>query len=210
MKTTHRRSRVADLSDDLKGCPVVPANPAADYTNVNLPAHCFIFNERFPGGFAPRFGGSMQDWSVAFGLRGEPSGMLDGWHYDMSASFGRNSIDFFMHNTINPQLAHLQTAIPTSYKPGSYSEFDKVFNFDISRPFDLGLFSSALNFAFGLEYREEEFSATPVIRTPGKSKKAWPARVLASAPTAFPASAPRMPVRSIGAVTPAIWTWKPR
>ena len=151
--------RVADLSDDLKGCPVVPANPAADYTNVNLPAHCFIFNQRFPGGFAPRFGGSMQDWSVTFGLRGELSNMLDGWHYDMSASFGRNSIDFFMHNTINPQLAHLQTAIPTSYKPGSYSEFDKVFNFDISRPFDLGLFSSALNFAFGLEYREEEFTA---------------------------------------------------
>ena len=151
--------RVADLSDALKGCPVVPANPAADYTNVNLPAHCFIFNERFPGGFAPRFGGSMQDWSVTFGLRGEPSDMLDGWHYDMSASFGRNSIDFFMHNTINPQLAHMQTAIPTSYKPGSYSEFDKVFNFDISRSFDLGLFSSALNLALGLEYREEEFSA---------------------------------------------------
>ena len=151
--------RVADLSDDLTGCPVVPANPAADYTNVNLPAHCFIFNERFPGGFAPRFGGSMQDWSVAFGLRGELSDMLAGWHYDLSASFGRNSIDFFMHNTINPQLAHLQTAIPTSYKPGSYSEFDKVFNFDISRPFDLGLFYSALNLAFGLEYREEEFSA---------------------------------------------------
>ena len=151
--------RVADLSNDLRGCPVVPVNPAADYTNVNLPAHCFIFNQRFPGGFAPRFGGSMQDWSVTFGLRGELSDRLDGWHYDMSASFGRNSIDFFMHNTINPQLAHLQTAIPTSYKPGSYSEFDKVFNFDISRPFDLGLFYSALNLAFGLEYREEEFSA---------------------------------------------------
>ena len=143
--------RVADLSDDLKGCPVVAANPAADYTNVNLPAHCFIFNQRFPGGFTPRFGGSMQDWSVTFGLRGELSDMLDGWHYDMSASFGRNSIDFFMHNTINPQLAHLRTAIPASYKPGSYSEFDKVFNFDISRPFDLGLFYSALNLAFGLE-----------------------------------------------------------
>ena len=155
--------RVADLSDELSGCPVVPANPAADYTSVHLPEHCFLFNERFPGGFAPRFGGSMQDWSIAFGLRGELSDtgllLLDGWHYDLSASFGHNSVDFFMHNTINPQLAARRTSIPTSYRPGGYAEFDKVFNVDISRPFDVGFFYSTLNLAFGLEYREEEFSA---------------------------------------------------
>ncbi len=153
--------RVADLSGTGRGCPAVPANPAADYTNVSLPDHCFIFNERFPGGFTPRFGGVVEDWSIAFGLRGELSGfglaLLDGWHYDASASFGQNSVNFFMHNTINPQLAAMRTNIPTSYKPGGYREFDKTFNFDISRPFDVGLFHSALNFAFGLEYREEEF-----------------------------------------------------
>ena len=49
--------RVADLSGTGLGCPAVPANPAADYTNVHLPEHCFLFNERFPGGFTPRFGG---------------------------------------------------------------------------------------------------------------------------------------------------------
>ena len=155
---------VADLTPDLTGnCPTVPivdnAPDPGGLAAVTANPHCFAFNQRFPGGFAPRFGGSMQDWSVAFGLRGELSDRLDGWQYDLSASFGRNSIDFFMHNTINPQLAHRQTAIPTSYKPGSYSEFDKVFNFDVSRPFDLGLFYSGLNFAFGLEYREEEFGA---------------------------------------------------
>ena len=153
--------RVADLSGTGRGCPAVPANPAADYTNMSLPDHCFIFNERFPGGFTPRFGGVVEDWSIAFGLRGELSGfglaLLDGWHYDASASFGQNSVNFFMHNTINPQLAAMRTNIPTSYKPGGYREFDKTFNFDISRPFDVGLFYSALNFAFGLEYREEEF-----------------------------------------------------
>ena len=153
--------RVADLSGTGHGCPAVLANPAADYTNMSLPDHCFIFNERFPGGFTPRFGGVVEDWSITFGLRGELSGfglaLLDGWHYDASASFGQNSVSFFMHNTINPQLAAMRTNIPTSYKPGGYREFDKTFNFDISRPFDVGLFYSALNFAFGLEYREEEF-----------------------------------------------------
>ncbi len=154
--------RVADLSGTGRGCPALAANPAADYTAAlaGLPDHCFAFNERFPGGFTPRFGGVVEDWSIAFGLRGEvesTSALLNGWFYDASASFGHNSVNFFMHNTINPQLAAMRTNIPTSYKPGGYREFDKVFNFDISRPFDVGLFHSALNFAFGLEYREEEF-----------------------------------------------------
>ena len=153
---------VADLSDDRHGCPPIAKNPAADYVTAltGLPDHCFAFNERFPGGFTPRYGGVVQDWSISFGLRGEvesASALLNGWFYDASASFGHNSVDFFMHNTINPQLAAMRTNIPTSYKPGGYREFDKVFNLDISRPFDVGLFYSALNFAFGLEYREEEF-----------------------------------------------------
>ena len=157
---------VADLSGTGAGCPVVRTNPAADYadwTGGGLPAHCFLFNERFPGGFTPRFGGYVQDWSVAFGLRGKLEGragaaaLLDGWAYDASASFGHNSVDIFMHGTINPQLAALRTNIPTSYRPGTDTQFDKTFNLDVSRPVDLGLLSSPLNAAFGFEYRVEEF-----------------------------------------------------
>ncbi len=160
---------VADLSDDRQGCPPIAKNPAADYTAAlaGLPNHCFAFNERFPGGFTPRYGGVVEDWSITFGLRGEvesTSALLSGWFYDASASFGHNSVNFFMHNTINPQLAAMRTNIPTSYKPGGYREFDKTFNLDISRPFDVGLFYSALNIAFGLEYREEEFE----IKSGGK------------------------------------------
>ena len=157
---------VADLSGTGARCPVVRTNPAADYadwTGGGLPAHCFIFNERFPGGFTPRFGGYVQDWSLAFGLRGKLEGLtgaaalLDGWAYDASASFGHNSVDIFMHGTINPQLAALRTNIPTSYRPGTDTQFDKTFNLDVSRPVELGLLYSPLNAAFGFEYRVEEF-----------------------------------------------------
>ena len=154
---------VADLSAGA-GCPIVRTNAAADYTDWTgggLPDHCFIFNERFPGGFTPRFGGYVQDWSIAFGLRGELDGLgsalLDGWAYDASAAFGSNSVDIFMHGTINPQLAALRTNIPTSYRPGTDTQFDKTFNLDVSRPVELGLFHSPLNAAFGFEYRVEEF-----------------------------------------------------
>ena len=88
---------------------MVPANPAADYTDVPL-ARVLLSVQRALSGWlcATLWRLAMQDWSIAFGLRGDLSDTgrappLDGWHYDLSAGFGHNSIDFFMHNTINPQ-----------------------------------------------------------------------------------------------------------
>ncbi len=152
---------VADLSGTGSGCPIIRTNPAANYRGaLDGHPHCFIFNELFPGGFTPRFGGFVQDWSIAFGLRGAVESkyaLLGGWSYDASAYFGRNSVDFFMHNTINPQLAALRTGIPTSYRPGTDTQFEKTFNLDLSRLVDLGMFSSPLNAAFGFEYHVEAF-----------------------------------------------------
>ena len=156
--------RVADLSaDGVSGnCPTIPINPAANYQGAlaGFP-DCFAFNERFPGGFTPRFGGYVQDWSIAFGLRGELSDtglmLLDGWSYDASAYFGQSSVDYFINNTINPQLADMRTGIPTEYRPGANRQFEKTFNLDISKPFDVGIFYSPLNVAFGFEYHTEEF-----------------------------------------------------
>ena len=158
---------VADLSDDgLSGnCPTVRfTNLLPDRAGLDRLAgnpDCFSFYQRFPGGFTPRHIATANDWSVAFGLRGElsdPGGWLvDGWRYDMSAGFGRNRIDNIVTPSINPQLAHLRRAIPTEYFSRAYAEFDKVFNLDLSRRFDVGFFASPLNVALGLEYREEEF-----------------------------------------------------
>ncbi len=120
----------------------------------------FSFRDLFPGGFTPTFGATVRDWSVAFGLRGKLShdnAWLNGWRYDLSAVFGQHGTDFVLHNTINPQLIRLGLDIPTDYKPGAYTETDRVFNFDLSRPFATNIFSSPLNLALGMEYREEEF-----------------------------------------------------
>ena len=151
---------VADLSpegtNDNLDCPVVPTNPEGDYSNANLPDHCFIFNEKFPGGFTPTFGGTVRDWSGAAGIRGD----ISDWHYDLSAVFGQHSTEFFMTNTINPQLAALRTNIPTNYKPGTYTERDRVFNLDFSRSLPTAMLPSPLNIGLGLEYRVEEFEST--------------------------------------------------
>ena len=158
---------VADLSDDGQSgnCPTVNfTNLLPDRAGLDQLAgnpDCFSFYQRFPGGFTPRHIATATDWSVSFGLRGALSNpgrwLMDGWRYDMSAGFGRNRIDNIVTPSINPQLAHLRLAIPTEYFSRAYAEFDKVFNLDLSRPFDVGVFASPLNVALGLEYREEEF-----------------------------------------------------
>ena len=158
--------QVADLSDDgMSGnCPTIPINDAADYQGaLDGYPDCFSLHERFPGGFTPRFGGYVKDWGITFGLRGELAdlegayALLNGWSYDASASFGQNSVDLFIHNTVNPQLVAMRTNIPTAYRPGSDTQFEQTFNLDISRPVELGIFHSPLNAAFGFEYRIEEF-----------------------------------------------------
>ena len=156
--------KVIDLSRDGRsgGCRDIPIRgnvPQFGEVSGNGP-DCFSFIDRFPGGFTPRFGGYVQDWSIAFGLTGNlESGysLLNGWHYDVSAYFGENSVDYFMLNTINPQLADMRTGIPTEYRPGGVSQSEKTFNLDISKPFDVGIFYSDLNMAFGFEYHIEEY-----------------------------------------------------
>lgn len=158
--------KVANLDPAQGDCPIVEANEAAIYDDqlAALPDHCQAFNSRFPGGFTPTFGGVVRDLSAAVGIRGRVSSAnawLDNWHYDLSAVYGQHSTDFFMTNTINPQLIakpeYDVSNIPTNYNPGSYIETDTVFNFDLSRPLDTNMFYSPLNIALGFEYRTEAF-----------------------------------------------------
>ncbi|MCY3956258.1 MAG: TonB-dependent receptor [Nitrospira sp.] len=150
--------KVANLDPSQGDCPIVPANDAADYSDdiANLPSNCFMFNEKFPGGFTPFFGGTVRDWSTAVGIRGD----ISDWHYDFSAVLGQHSTDFFMRNTINPQLAAMRTDIPTEYNPGMYTETDHVLNLDLSRSLQTAMFPSPLNVGLGLEYRVEQFEVT--------------------------------------------------
>ena len=160
---------VADLSaDGMSGnCPTIATSDYVAQGPAALAAlagqdNCYSLAQAFPGGFTPRFRGVVNDWSLVFGLRGSlrsAHALLDGWDYDLSAGFGQNSMDTYLRNSVNPNLIGLKAAIPTQYRTRRYEERDKIFNLDLSRPFDTGLFASALNVAFGLEYREETFES---------------------------------------------------
>ena len=135
------------------GCPTVAiTNDVPDPTalaEVFARDECFSFQEIFPGGFTPRFGGNVSDQSLVAGVRGE---MDNGLRWDFSAGFGRNEVDFFIRNTVN---ASLGPATPTSFDPGAYTQLENMVNLDFGySPTD------NTNLAFGAEYRLEEFEIT--------------------------------------------------
>ena len=111
--------------------------------------NCFVFNELFPGGFTPSFGGDVTDWSIASGVSGT---FESGTEYDISVHVGENRSDFFIMNTVNPSLGPQS---PTEFNPGSYIQLEKNFNADFVRSIPMDSFD--LSFAYGFEWREEQF-----------------------------------------------------
>ena len=131
-----------------------PAQLAA----VEADPNCFAFQSIFPAGFRPQYEGAVEDSSMAVGLRGDLPGDMT---YDISAVYGRHTIDYSLHDTVNPQLAFLEENIPTSYELGGREERDLTLNLDLAREIDMAAFHSPLNLAFGAEYRLEEYGTTP-------------------------------------------------
>ncbi len=143
-------------------CPVVALRDGSGnllpYSTVSaavaaLPADCFSFLSLFPGGFTPRFGGKLEDSSVVAGARGTWG---SDWHWDVSASYGRNEIDFYIYNTVNASLGPDQPA-GYRFKPGGNVQTETGFNFDVGRDFETGFSAQPLSLAAGVEWRKESF-----------------------------------------------------
>ena len=138
------------VPDGSAGCPRVgiengvPQRQALD--RVFADPDCFSFQEIFPGGFRPQFGGELIDASVVAGLRGQFSG---GMVWDASFSLGSSEVDFFIFDTVN---ASLGPATPTEFDPGLYRQQDLAFNLDLSYAVN-----DRVHLAGGGEWREEDF-----------------------------------------------------
>ena len=131
-------------------CPTVSITdhvPDADALGrVLADPDCFSFQERFPGGFTPNFGGSVSDRSVVSGIRGFTG---KGFVWDGSISVGSHQTDLFIANTVN---ASLGPATPTDFDLGSNRQQEISLNLDVSYAV-----SDWLNLAGGAEWRDEQY-----------------------------------------------------
>ena len=150
---------VGDLTGDMSGnCPtdiVVGDNVLTNQRYIDEVANnpdCFAFNEMLPGGFTPRFGGTVTDMSLVFGTKGELDNDIT---YDVSLNLGQNEVDFAISNTINPSLG---PETPTSFSPGRYTQSEQTLDIDFTKPFDVGLYEP-LFVATGFQYRNESYES---------------------------------------------------
>jgi iron complex outermembrane receptor protein len=111
-----------------------------------------IYNprDRYPSGYTPRLAGEVTDIGVTAGIRGE---FDNGLSYDFSGRWGESTIEYTLFNTLNPSLG---PGSPTSFRPGDVVSDESALNADFVLPVDVG-FASDLNFAFGIEYRDENY-----------------------------------------------------
>ena len=139
---------VADGSANCPAVPIAAGRPEpVSLARVFADPACFSFQERFPGGFTPQFGGDVRDASLVAGARGQLGG--GGVLGDASASAGFSEADFFIHDTVN---ASLGPATPTAFDPGLYRQAEVGLNVDVSYPLN-----ERIHLAGGAEWRNERF-----------------------------------------------------
>jgi iron complex outermembrane recepter protein len=102
----------------------------------------------YENGFLPEINSNIHDQSFAIGIRGKAKG----WNLDLSNTWGRNSFQFQIGNTLN---ASLEDATKTSYNSGGFAFTQNTANFDATRHIDDMM--EGFNMAFGFEYRYENY-----------------------------------------------------
>ncbi|MFZ4690071.1 MAG: TonB-dependent receptor plug domain-containing protein [Polymorphobacter sp.] len=107
-------------------------------------------SQTFPNGFVPFYEATIEDQSITGGYKGTTG---FGMNFDISGSYGRNQIRFFMNETINPSLG---PDSPTDFYLGKNVQTEYNANADFSYEVDAGL-ATPLNIAGGLEFRREAF-----------------------------------------------------
>jgi len=139
------------------GCPVCDPNAGDPLLDDPLIPNSQSLIEQgwtgLPAGFTPFLDGAQEDASFVIGITGEfDSGML----YDVSYSYGKNELDYFLNNTANPSLGPGDfTSLPQmDFDVGGYAQEENNVNVDLSLPM-----SESINLAFGFEAREETFTA---------------------------------------------------
>ncbi|AZC31654.1 TonB-dependent receptor [Pseudomonas chlororaphis subsp. piscium] len=103
-----------------------------------------------PNGYLPLINGTLEDTSLVVGLRGE---LLDNWHYDLSANYGKNTYEL-RTKTINTSLG-LNT--PHAFDNGTLTNDQRQLSLDLSREFSLGWLPYPVSVAFGTEYLRQGY-----------------------------------------------------
>jgi len=108
----------------------------------------------YPNGFLPQIVNHSNDIATVVGVKGNTDG---GWHWDVSADYGENNLDFDIQNSVNVNLYNTLGYSPTYFNAGTFRNKQGVVNLDLSKDFHWGFLPNPVTIAFGGEYRKETY-----------------------------------------------------
>ncbi|MGD3669280.1 ferric enterobactin receptor, partial [Xanthomonas citri pv. citri] len=76
------------------------------------------------------------------------------WHWDVSATYGKNDMTFNILNSINTNLYWSTGSSLTNFNSGGFETEQGTLNADFNKSFDWGL-AYPVNLAFGVEHRQD-------------------------------------------------------
>ena len=136
---------------------------AASFENYRLPSRVAYTDPDTeevtyfrPFGFSPREETEETDFQVGTGVKGD----VGSWTWDVGTTYGEDEIDMFTRDSANASLYANTGQTPVNFYDGTYTASQWTTNLDVTREFDVG-FEEPLTFAFGAEYREEDWEAAP-------------------------------------------------
>lgn len=103
----------------------------------------------FPDGYVGRLKGVIEDDSYSTGVKGDGNGST----WDLSETWGRNIVDYYSYETVNPSYGALS---PTSFYDGRLLAQQAITNLDLTHPVEVGL-ASPLKVAAGGEFRWDNY-----------------------------------------------------
>ncbi|MES2860738.1 MAG: TonB-dependent receptor [Pseudomonadota bacterium] len=129
----------------------------------------------YPNGFLPLIETEIVDKNIFGGFKGPAYGI----DWDLSAGYGSNQLDYRVVNSLNRTYG---TNSQREFNAGGLTYDQFTMGIDGVRPLDIGLYEP-LNFAFGVEYRAENFE---VIAGEPTSYNQGPQVVIPNTTTANP------------------------
>ncbi|MFZ6848603.1 TonB-dependent receptor plug domain-containing protein [Undibacterium sp. RuRC25W] len=108
----------------------------------------------YPTGFLPIEAARNIDVSSVVGVRGH----ADGWRWDTSLNYGYNQFRLNVNNTANLSLG---AKSPTSFYDGQLQNTQTLLNVDAAKEFEFAALANPVTFAFGAEYRRDEYQISP-------------------------------------------------
>jgi iron complex outermembrane recepter protein len=148
----------------LAGSLGAPGTPGAGINNRNQPISSgqagtlYTPGElvQYPAGFQPFEAVKDTDYQYDLGATAN----LAGWNVDAAISYGKDINDVYTLNSGNRSLFIDTHTTPTNFYDGTFVASQFTGTIDLTHQFNVGL-ASPLNFAFGVEAREDTYQIKP-------------------------------------------------